>query len=131
MSFMTRLVASVAAIFALVTLTAAGAEDAKPIDGGKGSAFKSRSFEVKEKGEVAVALSFEAGKEVTVTTSGDKDADVHLLVKGMYFEAKDTSPGPACMVKFTPVKGDENFTLTIRSNGYGVNKVTLKVKVDD
>jgi uncharacterized membrane protein len=131
MFFMTRLVAPMAAIFALVTLSAAGADDVKTIAGGKGSAFKSKSFEVKEKGEVAVVLSFEAGKEVTVTTSGDKDVDVHLMVKGKYFEAKDTSPGPNCLVKFTPVKGDDNFTLTIKNNGYGANKLTLNVKVDD
>jgi hypothetical protein len=128
---MTRSMASVAGILALMTLTAAGSDDFKPIDGGKASAFKSKSYEIKDKGEIAVVLSFEADKEVTVTTSADKDTDVHLLVKGMYFEAKDTSPTPACLVKFTPVKGDNKFTLTVRNNGPGVNKVTLKVKVDD
>jgi hypothetical protein len=128
---MTKLAASMVAMFALVTLTATGADEVKPIDGGKGSAFKSKTLEVKEKGEVAVVLSFEAGKEVTVTTSADKNVDVHLMVKGMYYQAKDTSPGPACLVKFTPVKGDENFTLTVKNDSYGVNKVTLKVKVED
>ncbi len=129
MSSMVRLMASVAGIFALVTMTAVAADDVRPIDGGKGSAFRSKSFEVK--GEVAVVLSFEAGKEVTVTTSGEGDADVHLMVKGTYFEAKDTSPGPNCSVKFTPVKGDEKFMFTIKNNGSGASKVTLKVKVED
>jgi hypothetical protein len=41
------------------------------------------------------------------------------------------SPTPACLVKFTPVKGDNKFTFAVRNNGPGVNKVTLKVKVDD
>jgi hypothetical protein len=32
-------------------------------------------------------------------------------------------------LKFTPVKGDDRFTLTIKNNGPGANKVTLEVKV--
>jgi hypothetical protein len=32
-------------------------------------------------------------------------------------------------VKFTPVEGDARFTLTIKNNGPGDNKVTLEVKV--
>ena len=128
---MTRRMASVAAMFALVTLSAVGADDVKPTDGGKGSAFKSKSFEIKEKGEIAVMLSFEAGKEVAVTTKADNETDVHLMVKGMYFEAKDTSPGSVCLVKFTPVKGDDMFKFTIRNLGPGANKVKLEVKVAD
>jgi len=125
---MTRLIASVATMFALVTLSATAADDVKPTDGGKGSAFKSKSYELKEKGETTVALSFEAGKEVTVTTSGDREATIHLLVKGTYFEAKDTSPGPNCLVKFTPVE-DGKFMLTIKNNGSEAGKVMLAVKV--
>jgi hypothetical protein len=101
----------------------------KAIDGGKGSAFKSKQYDLAENGESAVVLSFEAGKEVTVTTNGDKETDVNLFVKGKYFEAKDTSPGPKCLVKFTPVAGDERFTLTVKNKGPGDNKVTLEVKV--
>jgi hypothetical protein len=126
---MTRSMASVVTMFAIMTLSAVGADDVKPTDGGKGSVFKSKSYEIKDKGEIAVVLSFEAGKEVTVTTQADKESDVHLYVKGMYFEAKDTSPGPVCLVKFTPVKGDEKFKFTIKNNGPGANKVTLEVKV--
>jgi hypothetical protein len=117
------------------TIVASGAAAArdekggKKINGGKGSEFKSKKYEIKEKGEIAIVLSFEAGKEVTVTTKGDKETDVNLFVKGLYFEAKDTSPGPECLVKFTPVKGDGEFTFTIKNNGPGANKVTLEVKV--
>ena len=110
---------------------AAVADDVKPIDGGKGSAFHHKSFDMKADGEVAVILSFVAGKEVTVTTSGDKDTNIHLMVKGMYFEArhKDTSPGPRCMVKFTPVDDDAKFTIAMKNTGPGADKVTLAVKV--
>jgi hypothetical protein len=100
---MTRLMASATAMLALVTLSAVGADDVKTIDGGKGSAFKSKSYELKENGEIAVVLSLEAGKEVTVTTSGDKDTNVQLFVKSMYFEAKDTSPGPRAHRTLPPI----------------------------
>jgi hypothetical protein len=126
---MTRLTAYATAMLALVTLSAVGADDVKTIDGGKGSAFKSKSYELKENGEIAVVLSFEAGKELTVTTSGDKDTNVQLFVKSMYFEAKDTSPGPNCLVKHTPVENDGRYTFTMKNNGPGANKVTLEVKV--
>jgi len=127
----TMTMASVAGILALATLTAAGAAEVKTVDGGKGSAFKSKAFEIQDQGELAVALTFESGKEVTVTTSADKETDVSLMVKGMFFEAKDTSPTPICLVKFTPVKGDEKFVFTLKNNGPGANKVTLKVKVEE
>jgi hypothetical protein len=126
---MTKLVAWVAIVFALVTLRAVGADDDKQTDEGKGSAFKSKVYDVKDKGEKSIVLSFEAGKEVTVTTKGPKEADVDLFVKGKYFEARDTSPGPDCLVKFTPVKGDDKFTFTIKNTGSGATKVTLEVKV--
>ena len=126
---MTRLTAYATAMLALVTLSALGADDVKAIDGGKGSVFKSKSYELKENGEIAVVLSFEAGKELTVTTSGDKDTNVQLVVKSMYFEAKDTSPGPNCLVKHTPVENDGRYTFTMKNNGPGANKVTLEVKV--
>jgi hypothetical protein len=111
---------------AIVAATAAAREEKAE---GKGSAFKSKTYEIPDNGEVTVVLLFEAGKEVTVTTKGDKETDVNLFVKGKYFEAKDTSPGPDCLVKFTPVKGDDKFTFTIKNNGPGANKVTLEVKV--
>jgi hypothetical protein len=98
------------------------------IDEGKGSAFKSKSYEIKDKGEVNIALSFAAGKEVTVTTNGEKETDVHLFVKGENFEDKDTSPGPKCRLKFTPMKAG-TFKFLVKNNGPGANKVTLEVRV--
>jgi hypothetical protein len=115
---------------ALVASSAAVARVAEPIDGGKGSAFKSKAYVMKEKGEVAVLLTFATGKEVTVTTNGEKETDVHLFIyDGDKKEVgKDTSPGPKCEVKFTPKK-DGTFKLLVKNNGPGANKVTLKVKV--
>jgi uncharacterized membrane protein len=121
--------ACVLAVACAIVASGAAAREGEKTDEGKGSAFKSKSYEMKDKSEVTVVLSFEAGKEVTVTTKGDKDTDVNLFVKGRYFEAKDTSPGPDCLVKFTPAKGDAKFTFTIKNNGPGANKVTLEVKV--
>jgi hypothetical protein len=126
---MARSMASVAALLAIVSLSVARADDAKPTAGGKGSAFKSKSFQIKESGEISIVLSFEAGKEVTVSTSGDQETNVQLHVKGLFFEAKDTSPGPKCLVKFTPVENDGKFVLTLKNTGPGANKVTLEVKV--
>jgi hypothetical protein len=117
----------------MVALSAAAARedksDDKPTDGGKGSAFKSKVYEMKDKGEVAVVLSFAAGKEVTVTTNGDKETDVNLFIyDGAKKEVgKDTSPGPKCEVKFTPKKAGK-FKLLVKNSG-GANKVTLEVKV--
>jgi hypothetical protein len=118
-------------VCAIVASSAAArdAEGVKKIDGGKGSEFKSKKYQIKEKGEIAIVLSFEPGKEVTVTTKGEKETDINLFVKGKYFEAKDTSPGPECLVKFTPVKGDGKFTLTLKNASPGANTVTLEVKV--
>jgi hypothetical protein len=114
---------------AIVALGTATAGDEKKTDVGKGSAFKNKTYEIKEKGEITVVLLFAEGKEVTVTTAGEKETDVYLFVKGKYFEAKDTSPGPQSLVKFTPAKNDEKFTLRVKNNGPGENKVTLEVKV--
>jgi hypothetical protein len=85
---------------------------------------------MKEKGEVAILLSFEAGKKVTVTTNGEKETDVNLYIhdKDKKEVGKDTSPGPKCEVKFTP-KQDGKFKLLVRNLGPGANKVTLEVKV--
>jgi hypothetical protein len=105
------------------------AQDKKPTDEGKGSEFKSKKYEMKEKGEVAILLSFAAAKEVVVTTKGEKETDVHLFIYGEDKKevAKDTSPGPKCEVKFTP-KSDGKFMLLVRNLGPGANTVTLEVK---
>jgi hypothetical protein len=115
---------------AMVASGAAIARDDEPIDEGTGSAFKSKAYEMKEKGEVAILLMFEAGKAVTATTKGDNETDVHLFIyDGDKKEVgKDTSPGPKCEVQFTPKK-DGKFKLLVKNNGPGANKVTLEVKV--
>jgi hypothetical protein len=81
----------------------ARADDLKPSDEGKAAEFKGKTFDLKAKGEAAILLTCAAGKEVTATTKGEKETDVHLFI---YAEdkkevGKDTSPGPKCEVKFT------------------------------
>ncbi len=95
------------------------------------SVSKRMVFEIKEKSEVAVLLPFAAG-DVTATTSGDKQTDVHLFIyDGDNKEVgKDTSPGPTCEVKFTPTK-KETFKLLVKNEGPGPNKVTLDVKAPE
>jgi hypothetical protein len=117
------------AVFALAVLGAVRADDAKPADEGKGTEFKGKTVEMKDKGEFAILLAFSAGKEVTATTKGEKETDVHLFVYDANNKevGKDTSPGPKCEVKFTPAK-DGKYKLLVRNSG-GTNKVTLAVKV--
>ena len=119
-----------AALFALAVLCSVRAEDVKPTDEGKGADFKGKAVEIKEKGEVAILLSFTAGKEVVATTKGDKETDVHLFVYGEDGKevGKDTSPGPKCEVKFKPAQ-DGKYKLLVRNLGPGANKVTLEVKI--
>jgi hypothetical protein len=123
-------VGALAALFALAVLCAARAEEVKPTDEGKVEDFKGKTFDLKEKGEAAILLSCPAGKEVTATTKGEKETDVHLFVYGEDKKevGKDTSPGPKCEVKFKPAKG-EKYKLLVRNLGPGANKVTLEVKV--
>jgi hypothetical protein len=121
--------AALTALFVLVLLSGARAEDVKPTDEGKGSDFKGKTVEMKDKDEFAILLAFSAGKEVVATTRGEKETDVHLFV---YDEAnkevgKDTSPGPKCEVKFTPAK-DGKYKLVVHNSG-GTNKVTVETKV--
>jgi len=123
-------VSAMAALFTLAVLCGVRAEDVKPSDEGKAAAFKAKTFDLKEKGEAAILLTCTAGKEITATTKGEKETDVHLFI---YAEdkkevGKDTSPGPKCEVKFTPAK-DGKFKLLVRNLGPGGNKVTLEVKV--
>jgi hypothetical protein len=119
----------VAAVLALSLLGNGRAEDLKPTDEGKGAEFKGKSFEMKDKGEVAILLSFIGGKEFEATTKGDKETDVHLFVYDQDGKevGKDTSPGPNCSVKVTPPK-DGTYKLVVKNSG-GTNKVTVEVKV--
>ena len=122
-------VSALTALFLLAVLGSVRAQDVKPTDEGKGTEFKGKTVAMKDKGEFAILLTFSAGKEVTATTKGDKETDVHLFVydPNMKEVGKDTSPGPKCEVKFTPAK-DGKYKLLVRNSG-GPNKVTLEVKV--
>ena len=129
MSVRTLYVAAFASLCALAVLSRVRAEDVKPTDEGNGADFKGKTVQMTDKGAFAVTLAFSAGKEVTATTKGDKESDVHLFV---YDEdnkevGKDTSPGPKCEVKFTPAK-DGKYKVLVRNSG-GPNNVTLEVSV--
>src|ERR1700677_25640 len=117
---------------ALVVSGGAVTLEDKPSEAGKGSAFKNRVFEIKEKGEIAILLSFAAGRPVTVTAKGERETDVHLFIQdgGNNEVGKDTSPGPKCEVKFTPTK-ERTFKLLVKNEGPGPNTVTLAVKAAD
>jgi hypothetical protein len=121
----TRLVALGAAAFALGTVCLAQ----EPTDLGKGTEFKGKNVEMKDKGEVTYLLSFAAGKEFEATTDGTKNTDVHLYVYDATGKevGKDDSPGPKCSVKVTPAK-DEQYKFVIKNAG-GDNTVTFAVKV--
>src|SRR5262249_14272467 len=121
-------VSALATLFALAVLCAARAEDVKPTDEGKGADFKGKTFEMKDKDEVAFLLSFEAGKEFEATTKGDKDTDVNLYVYDPDGKevGKDVTPGPKCSVKVTPAK-EGKYKLLVKNDG-GPNSVTLEVK---
>lgn len=116
-------------LLTLAALCGAPAGEVKPTDEGKGADFKGKTVEMKDKGEFAILLVFSAGKEVTATTKGDKETDVHLFVYDSNQKeiGKDTSPGPKCEVRFTPAK-DGKYKLLVRNSGE-VNKVTLEIKV--
>jgi hypothetical protein len=120
----------VALVALLALLDAVRAQDEKPIDGGKAEKFKSKAFDVKEKGKVAIALTFPAGKEAVVTVRCEKKTDVNLFVfnADKKVVVKDDSPGPDCDVKFTPKEAGK-YTFEIRNLGPGDNRCTLKVEL--
>ena len=129
-ALMTRLVTAAAAVLALATVCSAQ-EHVKTTNLGKGSEFRGKKIEMKDKGEVAYVLSFKAGKEFEVTTDGTKNTDVNLYVyDGAGKEVgKDDSPGPKSSVKVTPEK-DEKYKFVIKNTG-GENTVTFEVKVTE
>jgi hypothetical protein len=118
------------ALFAFVIVCGVRGDDVKPSDEGTVAQFKGKSFDIKEKGEIAILLTCEAGKQVTATTNGEKETDVHLFIYSDDKKevGKDTSPGPKCEVKFTPAT-EGKFKLVVRNMGPGANKVTLEAKV--
>ena len=70
MKSMIRLVTAAAVIFAVTAMRPA--HNVKPTDLGKGTEFKGKTIEMKDKGEVAYFLSFMAGKEFEATTDGTR-----------------------------------------------------------
>jgi hypothetical protein len=94
---------------------------------GKAEEFKSKTFELKEKGKESLTLLFPAGKEATITVRSDKKTDVNLFIyAGKKLVDKDDSPGPSCDLKFTP-KESGKYTLVVENLGPGENSCTLKV----
>jgi hypothetical protein len=95
----------------------------------KAEEFKSKTFELKEKGKGDVTLTFPAGKEASVSVRCTKKTDVNLFVydDAKKVVAKDDSPGPDCDVKFTP-KAAGKYTLEVVNLGPGDNSCTLKVE---
>jgi hypothetical protein len=124
-----RVMTAAVFMFAVAALSPVRADDAKPSDEGKGAAFKGKKIEMKDKAQVVMLLSFEAGEEFEATTKGEKQTDVHLFV---YDEAgkevgKDDTTGPLCSVKVTPAKaGKYKFVV---KHFKGDNTVTFDVKV--
>ena len=118
------------ALFGLVVLSGTWAEEVKPTDEGKAEAFKGKTFDLKEKGEAALTLTFPGGKNSTVTVKSDKKTDVNLFVYDVAKKllVKDDSPGPNCEVSFTPTAAVK-LTLVLRNLGPGENRSTLKVNV--
>jgi hypothetical protein len=119
-----------AIVCGLVVVCGGRSEDVKPTDEGKAAEFKGKSFDIKEKGEAAILLAFEAGTRVTVTVTSDKKSDVNLFVYDAAKKqiAKDDSPGPNCELSFTP-KEDGKLTLVVRNQGPGENRSTLRVRI--
>jgi hypothetical protein len=118
------------ALCGLVVSSGTWAEEAKPTDEGKADAFKGKTFDLKEKGEAAITLTFPGGKLATVTVKSDKKTDVNLFVYDVAKRllVKDDSPGPDCEVKFMPTS-TVKLTLVVRNLGPGANKSTLNVNV--
>jgi hypothetical protein len=114
-----------AGLFVLAVCCASIAGDASA----SGADFKGKTVEMKDKGEFVVLLSFSAGKEVTATTKGTKETDVHLFVHDDSKKeiGKDVSPGPNCEVKFIPA-GPGTYSFLVKNSG-GANAVTFEVKV--
>jgi hypothetical protein len=124
-------VTGMAVLLSLAVLYAGRAGDAVAVAEGKGADFKGKTVDMKDNGEFAVLLAFPASKQVTATTKGTKETDVHLFVydEGKKEVGKDVSPGPNCEVKFTPAAAG-TYKLLVTNMG-GPNAVTLEVKIAD
>jgi hypothetical protein len=124
--------ASVLAVWCVCVLLCGtrAADEPTPKDYGKAEKFKGKTFDVKEKGQVAFILSFPAGRKATVTVKSKGKPDVNLFVWDADKKevAKDDSPGPDCELNFTPETAGK-FTLVIKNLGPGDTKSTVKVSL--
>ena len=86
------------------------------------------TFDLKEGGKVTLKLEFAADKKVSITVKGEKQSDIHLFVYDAAKKevAKDDSPGPDCLVTFTP-KADGKLTVVVHNKGPGANRAAVKV----
>jgi hypothetical protein len=118
------------ALLALLLTCGVRAEEVKATDEGKAEEFKAKTFDLKDKGKIALALSFPAGKKFSVTVRGEKKTDINLYVLDSAGKevAKDDSPGPNCDLTVSSAK-DEKYTLEIRNLGPGANRAVLKVEL--
>jgi hypothetical protein len=118
------------AFLGFALLRGIAAEDPKPIDEGKAEDFKGKTYDLKEKGEVHILMSFPADHKATLTVKGEKKSDVNLYVHDAAKKevAKDESPGPDCEVSFTPKEAGK-YTLILKNLGPGDNKAALKVAI--
>jgi hypothetical protein len=121
-------VCAMAALFVLAAFNVTRAEDAKPADEGKAADFTGKKFDLKEDGKVAFKLEFPADKKVSITVKGEKQSDIHLFVYDADKKqvAKDDSPGPDCLVTFTP-KETGTLTVVVHNKGPGPNRAAVKV----
>lgn len=119
---------AMAALFALAALNPTRADDAKATDAGKAAEFKGKTFDLKEDGKVAFKLEFPADKKVSITVKGEKQSDIHLFVYDADKKqvAKDDSPGPDCLVTFTPKEAGK-LTVVVHNKGPGANRAAVKV----
>jgi hypothetical protein len=128
MSTKTWRVCAIAALFALAAFNATRAEDAKATDEGKAADFKGKKFDLKEDGKIAFTLEFPADQKATITVKGEKQSDIHLFVYDADKKqvAKDDSPGPDCLVTFTPKEAGK-LTVIVHNKGPGANRAAVKV----
>jgi hypothetical protein len=121
-------VCATAALFLVASLNAVRADDAKALDEGKAAEFKGKTLDLREGGKAAFKLEFPAGKKVAVTVKGEKQSDIHLFVYDAAKKeiAKDDSPGPDCLVTFTPKEAGA-LTIVVHNKGPGANRAAVKV----
>jgi hypothetical protein len=121
---------ALAGLFLLAVLCRTWAQDTKAKEEpGKAEEFKSKTFDLKEKGKKHITLIFPEGKKATITVRSKEKTDINLFIYDDKKKevAKDDSPGPDCDIEFTPKKAGK-YTLEIVNLGKGANSSTLKIE---